>query len=243
MESVRLCRGVRVSGRDARREDIDATVPAHTRALDAEGCHAVHGATLEVLEKTGVEVQHEEALALLRPPAPASTARACACPAALVDDALAAAPRSIALASRGATPGARARRPDPSTTAPAPTASSCSARGPRPPRRHPGRRGGDGGAAGEAAPTSTSSSRWSTRTSSPRAVAPAAQFAAMLRGTSKPLIMVPEDARHLELFNEMAAACGAADSWAHLRHADSAADARQRVGRTGSPAAHGSASP
>ena len=44
--------------------------------------------------------------------------------------------------------------------------------------------------------------------------APVAQFAAMLRGTSKPLVMVPEDAAHLEVFNEMAAACGAADSWA-----------------------------
>ena len=35
-------------------------------------------------------------------------------------------------------------------------------------------------------------------------IAPVAQFAAMLRGTSKPLIMVPEDARHLDVFNEMA---------------------------------------
>ena len=47
----------------------------------------------------------------------------------------------------------------------------------------------------------------------PADAAPVAQFAAMLRGTSKPLIMVPEDARHLEVFNEMAAACGAAGSW------------------------------
>jgi trimethylamine--corrinoid protein Co-methyltransferase len=45
-------------------------------------------------------------------------------------------------------------------------------------------------------------------------VAPAAQFAAMLKGTSKPLIMVPENAAHLDLFSEMASACGARDSWA-----------------------------
>ena len=44
--------------------------------------------------------------------------------------------------------------------------------------------------------------------------APIAQFAAMLRGTSKPVIMVPEDAADLELFKEMALACGAQDSWA-----------------------------
>ena len=33
-----------------------------TTALDEAGCAAVHAATLEVLEKTGVEVQHERAL-------------------------------------------------------------------------------------------------------------------------------------------------------------------------------------
>ena len=44
--------------------------------------------------------------------------------------------------------------------------------------------------------------------------APVAQFAAMLRGTSKPLIMVPEAGTDIALFKEMAAVCGAADSWA-----------------------------
>jgi trimethylamine--corrinoid protein Co-methyltransferase len=48
----------------------------------------------------------------------------------------------------------------------------------------------------------------------PAGFAPVAQFAAMLRGTSKPLIMVPEDAAHIDLFHEMAALCGGADSWA-----------------------------
>ena len=46
------------------------------------------------------------------------------------------------------------------------------------------------------------------------AFAPVAQFAAMLRGTSKPLIMVPEAGTDIALFKEMAAVCGAADSWA-----------------------------
>ena len=45
------------------------------------------------------------------------------------------------------------------------------------------------------------------------AFAPVAQFAAMLRGTSKPLIMVPEAGTDIALFKEMAAVCGGADSW------------------------------
>jgi trimethylamine--corrinoid protein Co-methyltransferase len=46
------------------------------------------------------------------------------------------------------------------------------------------------------------------------ALAPVAQFAAILRGTSKPLIMVPELATDIGPFHEMAAICGAKDSWA-----------------------------
>ena len=76
----------------------------------------------------------------------------------------------------------------------------------------------------------------------PADIAPVAQFAAMLRGTSKPLIMVPEDAEHLELFNEMAAACGAADSWAlyamptpPLIHGKESADRLVRCARAGHP--------
>ena len=46
------------------------------------------------------------------------------------------------------------------------------------------------------------------------AFAPVAQFAAMLRGTSKPLIMVPEAGTDIALFKEMAAVCGNEGSWA-----------------------------
>ena len=35
-------------------------------ALDEEGCAAVHAATIALLEHTGIEVQHDEALALLQ---------------------------------------------------------------------------------------------------------------------------------------------------------------------------------
>jgi trimethylamine--corrinoid protein Co-methyltransferase len=82
----------------------------------------------------------------------------------------------------------------------------------------------------------------------PADLAPVAQFAAMLRGTSKPLIMVPEDARHLEAFNEMAAACGAQDSWAiyamptpPLTHGDLSVDRLVDCARLGIPMVYASA--
>lgn len=40
--------------------------PLRTVALDEEACRTVHEATIKVLEETGVEVRHDEALALLR---------------------------------------------------------------------------------------------------------------------------------------------------------------------------------
>ena len=78
--------------------------------------------------------------------------------------------------------------------------------------------------------------------------APPAQFAAMLRGTSKPLVMVPEDARHIELFMEMATACGASDSWAiyamptpPLTHGKDSVDRLVGCARLGIPMIYASA--
>ncbi|HZL65276.1 MAG TPA: trimethylamine methyltransferase family protein, partial [Thermoleophilia bacterium] len=76
-----------------------------TTALDAEGCHAVHAATVEVLERTGVEVQHEAALDLLAAAGARVDGTRVRVPAALVDEALSAAPRTVALSSRGASAG------------------------------------------------------------------------------------------------------------------------------------------
>ena len=56
----RLYRPRRRPGRD-----LMTQYRLRTTALDEAGCAAVHAATLEVLEKTGVEVQHDGALALL----------------------------------------------------------------------------------------------------------------------------------------------------------------------------------
>ena len=82
----------------------------------------------------------------------------------------------------------------------------------------------------------------------PAHLAPVAQFAAMLRGTSKPLIMVPEDAATWRVFNEMAAACGAADSWAiyamptpPLTHGKESTDRLVGCARLGVPMVYASA--
>jgi trimethylamine--corrinoid protein Co-methyltransferase len=185
----------------------------HTRALGDEACAVVHRTTLEILETTGVEVQHEEMLAALAAAGAAVEGSRVRLPSGMIDDALAAAPRSITLASRGATPALEL------TSGPIyyGTGSDCLfVLGPGPRDRRAGvlddveqmaalqeKLGNIDYVLSMVHPHELSAE-----------LAPVAQFAAMLRGTSKPLIMVPEDARHLEAFNEMAAACGASDSWA-----------------------------
>ena len=182
-------------------------------ALDEEGCAELHEATLEILEQTGVEVQHEQALALLTQAGARVDGTRVRIPAALVDDALAAAPRSIPLGSRSGGgglvleagpvyygtgsdclyllgPGARERRPVSLADVEEMAALQQ-------------KLGAIDFVMSMAHPHELDAG-----------FAPAAQFAAMLRGTSKPLIMVPEGASDLALFKEMAAVCGAAGSWA-----------------------------
>ena len=79
--------------------------PLRAAALDDEGCAAVHAATIELLEHTGVEVHHDEALALLQKAGARVDGTRARIPRALVDDALFAAPRSIPLTSRSDAPG------------------------------------------------------------------------------------------------------------------------------------------
>lgn len=182
-------------------------------ALDDEGCAALHTATLDILEHTGVEVQHDGALALLAKAGARVEGTRARIPAALVDDALAAAPRSIPLTSRSGGaglvmesgpvyygtgsdclymlgPGARERRPV--TLADVEEMAALQ----------------------EKLPAIDFVMSMAHPHELDAGFAPVAQFAAMLRGTSKPLIMVPEAAADLALFKEMAAVCGAADSWA-----------------------------
>jgi trimethylamine--corrinoid protein Co-methyltransferase len=219
----------------------------HTSALDAEGCDAVHRATLELLEGTGVEVQNEEALALLAAAGARIEGTRVRIPGALVDDALAAAPRNIALTSRGPAPGLEL------SAGPVyyGTGSDCIY------VHGPGARDRRQGALDDVEQMAALQEKLGNIDfvlsmvhphELPADVAPVAQFAAMLRGTSKPLIMVPEDARHLEAFSEMAAACGARDSWAiyamptpPLTHGKESADRLTGCARLGIPMIYASA--
>jgi trimethylamine--corrinoid protein Co-methyltransferase len=76
-----------------------------TTALDEAGCAEVHAATIDVLEKTGVEVQHDGALALLDRAGAQVDGMRVRIPAGLVDEALQAAPRSVPLTSRSGAGG------------------------------------------------------------------------------------------------------------------------------------------
>jgi len=218
-----------------------------TRALDEQGCQAVHDATLELLDRTGVEVQHEDMLGRFKAAGARVEGSRVRIPSGLIDDALAAAPRSISLASRGAGL-ALELKPGPVYYG---TGSDCLfvlGPGPR------DRRDGVLADVEEMAALQEKLTNIDYVLSMvhphelPADLAPVAQFAAMLRGTSKPLIMVPEDARHLKAFNEMAAACGAQDSWAiyamptpPLTHGDLSVDRLVDCARLGIPMVYASA--
>jgi trimethylamine--corrinoid protein Co-methyltransferase len=184
-----------------------------TIALDEEGCDAMHAATIEVLQGTGVEVQHEAALALLSAAGAKVDGTRVRIPAALVDQTLSTAPRTVRLTSRGASAGLELE----SGRVYYGTGSDCIfVLGPGSRDRRAGSLADveEMAALQEKLPSIDFVLSMVHPHELPADLAPVAQFAAMLRGTSKPLIMVPEDAAHLEVFREMAAACGAADSWA-----------------------------
>lgn len=184
-----------------------------TRALDEQGCQAVHDATLELLATTGVEVQHQAMLDALKGAGARVEGSRVRIPSGLIDDALAAAPRTITLASRGVAPALELR----SGPVYYGTGSDCLyVLGPGAHDRRDGMLADveEMAALQEKLPNIDYVLSMVHPHELPADVAPLEQFAAMLRGTSKPLIMVPEDARHLGLFNEMAAACGSQDSWA-----------------------------
>ena len=184
-----------------------------TTALDEEGCAAVHAATLEILEKTGVEVQHEGALELLAGAGARVDGSRVRVPAALVDDALAAAPRSITLESRGET-GDLELKAGPIYYGTGSDCLVCLGPQTRDRRKVSLQDVEDMAAVQQHLPNIDFVMSMAHPHELPAAFAPPAQFAAMLRGTSKPLIMVPEVAADIALFSEMAAACGSAKSWA-----------------------------
>jgi trimethylamine--corrinoid protein Co-methyltransferase len=186
--------------------------PVRARSLDDDACRAIHAATLEILENTGVEVPHERALALLAAAGASVQDTRARIPSALIDQALATAPRDVVLTSRS---GGQALDLHAGVTYFG-TGSDCLwSLGPAARDRRPATLADveEMAALQEKLPAiDFVMSMAHPHELDPR-FAPIAQFAAMLRGTAKPLIMVPEHAADLELFKEMAALCGASDSW------------------------------
>ncbi len=216
-------------------------------ALDGEGCAAVHRATLDVLGTTGVEVRHDKALALLAAAGARVEGTRVRIPATVVEEALATAPRSVTVAARG---GGEALRLETGVTYFG-TGSDCIfVLGPGPRDRRPATLADVEAMAAlqEKLPDIDFVLSMAHPHELAAGLAPVAQFAAMLRGTSKPLLMVPEDAAHLERFTEMAAACGAADSWAlyamptpPLVHGRESADRLVRCAELGIPLVYATA--
>lgn len=206
-----------------------------TVTCDEEACRELHAATAEILEKTGVEVRHERALGLLAKAGARLDGTRVRIPATIVDEALDAAPETVALTSR-ATAGTRADaqtddRDHVSAGAVAGdspalwlragetfygTGSDCLyILGPGTRDRRPV--GLEDVEEMAALQERLPEIDFVMSMAHPRELDPsvldAAQFAAMLRGTAKPLLMVPQDAAALAVMHEMAAVCGAADSW------------------------------
>lgn len=188
--------------------------PVHARALDESACVTVHDATIQVLEKTGVEVRHDAALSLLKNAGAAVEGTRVRIPRALVDDALAAAPRRVELTSRASATAGLSLEAGPVYYG---TGSDCLY------VLGPGARDRRSVSLTDVEEMAALQEKLSNidfvmSMAHPHeldaTVAPLAQFAAMLRGTSKPVIMVPELAGDLGLFLEMATVCGSAQSWA-----------------------------
>ena len=187
--------------------------PVRARALDESGRLLVHEATLSVLEKTGVEVRHERALALLRGAGALVEGARVRIPRQLVDDALHTAPHRVELVSRSRNTASLVLEAGAVYYG---TGSDClHILGPGPhDRRSVSLEDVEEMAAlQERLPGIDFVMSMAHPHELDSRVAPVAQFAAMLRGTSKPIIMVPELADDLGIFHEMAEACGSRNSW------------------------------
>ncbi len=216
-------------------------------ALDDDGCAALHQATLRILSGTGIDVPHDEALELLRHGGAKVEGSRARIPAGMVEDALAAAPRSVIVPARGESASLRL---EPGRTYFG-TGSDCLfVLGPGARDRRPG-------VLDDVEEMSALQQRLANIDfvmsmvhpyELPADLAPVAQFAAMLRGTDKPLIIVPETAAALDRFADMAEACGARDSWAlyamptpPLVHGHESADRIVRAAQLGVPLIYASA--
>ena len=187
-----------------------------TTALDQEACDRLHAATVTVLERTGVEVQHEGALVMLAKAGARVDGTRVRIPGRLVDEAIAAAPREVELSSRafaGAAGEPLVLRSDRTYFG---TGSDCLyISGPGARDRRPVTLDDveEMAVLQEKLTQIDFVMSMAHPSQVPSTYVDAAQFAAMLRGTSKPVLMVTPNALNLDVMMEMAAACGGAGSW------------------------------
>lgn len=183
-----------------------------TTALDQDACQRLHQATVTVLESTGVEVHHEEALALLAGAGATVEGKRARIPGRLVDEAIATAPGEITLADRGAG-GALSLRSGQTYYG---TGSDCLyVCGPGARDRRPVTL--DDVEVMAALQEKLTEIDFVMSMAHPLQVSAAyvdvAQFAAILKGTRKPILMVTPNAANLDIMMEMAAACDGTGSW------------------------------
>jgi trimethylamine--corrinoid protein Co-methyltransferase len=183
------------------------------RVWSDETCASVHDATLRILAGTGVDVHHGGALRLLEAAGASIDGRRARIPASLVADALEAAPKVFDLPSRG---GYEPLVMDTDHTYYG-TGSDCLY------VRDPGsgerRRATMADVQGMAAVTELLPNidfvmSMGLPEDVPQSVDDLSQFAAMLRGSRKPILLSARDGRILAAMREMAAACGEARSFA-----------------------------
>src|SRR5664280_1797897 len=164
-----------------------------TTALDRESCDRLHAATLTVLERTGVEVQHEEALGMLAKAGARVDGTRVRIPGALVDEAIAVAPHEVVLSSRSGAAAAGEPLVLRSGQTYFGTGSDCLyISGPGPRDRRPVTLDDveDMAVLQENLTQIDFVMSMAHPSQVPSTDVDAAQFAAMLRGTSKPILMV-----------------------------------------------------
>jgi trimethylamine--corrinoid protein Co-methyltransferase len=199
--------------------ETDQPCVPHARLTvwDADSCAAVHAATLDVLAHTGIEMRHDGARELCAAAGARVNGSRVTFPAGLIDEALASTPRTWTLQPRGG------------PTAPLRLAIGEAHYGSGPdclfvddPQTGERRRSRLAdvtalAALGEQLPNIDFVMSMSLPEDVPNEVIDLAQFAAMIKGTRKPIVVSsPFGGAPLRVMREMAALAGAAESFACL---------------------------
>ena len=190
---------------------------ATLRVWDDEACRRVHEASLTVLERTGVEIKDAGARELCAAAGAAVDGRRVRLPGALVEQALASAPRSWTLRPRGGETAPLELRDGAGYLGSGPDCLYVS--DPDTGERRRSLLTDVEAAAGvvEALPNIDFAMSMALPRDVPNEVVDVTQFAAMLRGTRKPIVVSsPFGGKTLHTMHAMAAACGEAASFACL---------------------------